>query len=99
VAIPYYFRLNYGALSGIAHHSIGLTSIADSPFGKGKKYLNGRVAGAALGGWQWNVVSIFRSGTPFTVSRFQHDFERSRLQPVRELPGPADEAGEHLSVV
>ena len=47
VAIPYDFRLNYGALSGIAHHTIGLTWIADSPFGRGKKYLNRGVGGAA----------------------------------------------------
>jgi hypothetical protein len=68
VAIPYDFRLNYGSLSGIAHHAAGLTWIVESPFGKGRKYLNGRATGAALGGWQSNFVSIFRSGTPFTVT-------------------------------
>jgi hypothetical protein len=68
VAIPYDFRLNYGALSGIAHHAVGLTWIADSPFGKGKKYLQNGLAGKALGGWQFNAVSILRSGTPFTVT-------------------------------
>ena len=39
VAIPSDFRLNYGALAGIAHNAVGITIIADSPFGKGKKYL------------------------------------------------------------
>jgi hypothetical protein len=68
VAIPYDFRLNYGALSGIAHHSVGLTNIADSPFGKGKKYLQDGWAGKALGGWQFNLTGIMRSGTPFTVT-------------------------------
>jgi hypothetical protein len=68
VAIPYDFRLNYGQQSGIAHHSIGLTMIADSPFGKGKKYLQSGIGGKILGGWQLNAVTILRSGTPFTVT-------------------------------
>jgi hypothetical protein len=68
VAIPYYFHLNYGQLSGIAHHTVGLTWIADSPFGNGKKYLQDGIAGMILGGWQFNAVSILRSGTPFTVT-------------------------------
>jgi hypothetical protein len=68
VAIPYDFRLNYGALSNVAHHTVGTTLIADSPFGKGKKYLQSGWAAAILGGWQFNVVGIMRSGTPFTVT-------------------------------
>ena len=68
VAIPYDFRLNYGALSGIAHHAVGITIIADSPFGKGKKYLQTGLAGKTLGNWQLSTVSILRSGTPFTVT-------------------------------
>ena len=35
VAIPSDFHLNYGALAGIAHNAVGITIIADSPFGKG----------------------------------------------------------------
>jgi hypothetical protein len=68
VAIPYDFRLNYGPLTGIAHHTVGLTWIADSPFGKNRKYLQNGFAGKALGGWQLNAVTILRSGTPFTVT-------------------------------
>ena len=68
VAIPYDFRLNYGALANVAHHAVGVTTIADSPFGKGKKYLQNGVAGKVLGGWQYNIVGILRSGTPFTVT-------------------------------
>ncbi len=68
IAIPYEFGLNYGALAGIAHQAAGITIIADSPFGKGKKYLQTGVAGKILGNWQFNAVSILRSGTPFTVT-------------------------------
>jgi hypothetical protein len=51
VAIPYDFRLNYGPLAGIALHTVGLTIIGDSPFGKGKKYLQTGFAGKVLGNW------------------------------------------------
>ncbi len=68
IAIPYDFGLNYGPLAGIAHHAVGITIIADSPFGKGKKYLQTGLAGKVLGNWQFDAVSILRSGTPFTVT-------------------------------
>jgi hypothetical protein len=42
--------------------------IADSPFGKGKKYLQSGFAGKVLGNWQVDAVSILRSGQPFTVT-------------------------------
>jgi hypothetical protein len=68
VAIPEYFRLNYGAASNIAHHTLGLAGIADSPFGRGKAWLQNGPAAWALGGWQLNAVAVLRSGTPFTVT-------------------------------
>jgi hypothetical protein len=68
VAIPAYFRLNYGAASGIAHHTVGLTLIAESPFGKNKAWLRSGPGAWALGGWQINSVSVLRTGTPFTVT-------------------------------
>jgi hypothetical protein len=68
VAIPADFRLNYGSLANVAHHSLGITGIFDSPFGKGKRYLQDGFAGKALGNWQLNTVALLRSGTPFTVT-------------------------------
>ncbi|MBV9083506.1 MAG: TonB-dependent receptor [Acidobacteriaceae bacterium] len=68
VAIPYDFRLNYGPLSTIAEHSIGLTLFAEAPFGKGKQWLQTGVGSRLLGGWQFEGVSILRTGTPFTVT-------------------------------
>jgi hypothetical protein len=68
VAIPAYFRLNYGALANVAHHTVGFTGIADSPFGPGRRYLQNGIAGKVLGSWQVNAVTILRSGTPFTVT-------------------------------
>jgi hypothetical protein len=68
IAIPYDFHLNYGALAGVAHNTLGITTIVDSPFGKGKKYLQSGFAGKVLGNWQLDTVSILRSGQPFTVT-------------------------------
>ncbi len=68
VAIPAYFRLNYGSASNIAHHTVGLTLIADSPFGHNKAWLRTGPGAWALGGWQINSVSVLRTGTPFTVT-------------------------------
>ncbi len=67
VAIPYDFRLNYGNLAGIARHTVGLTLVADSPFGRNKRWLQNGIAGKVLGEWQIEAVSTLRSGTPFTV--------------------------------
>ncbi|MDQ6706306.1 MAG: hypothetical protein M3Z85_10075 [Acidobacteriota bacterium] len=68
VAIPYDFRLNYGPAANIAHHTLGLTAIVDSPFGKGRQWFRGGPAASMLGGWQINAVTILRSGTPFTAT-------------------------------
>jgi hypothetical protein len=68
IAIPADFGLNYGPLAGIARHAVGITIIADSPFGKGKKYLQSGIGAKVLGDWQYDAVSVLRSGTPFTVT-------------------------------
>jgi hypothetical protein len=68
VAIPSAFRLNYGNLSAIARQTLGLTFIADAPFGRGKQWLQTGIAGRILGGWQLQAVSTLRSGLPFTVT-------------------------------
>ena len=47
---------------------MGLTLIADSPFGKNKTWLRSGPAAWALGGWQLNSVTVLRTGTPFTVT-------------------------------
>ena len=68
VAIPSFFRLNYGAASNVAHHTLGFSWIVESPFGKGKPWMPGGPGALILGGWQLNTVTVLRSGTPFTVT-------------------------------
>jgi len=68
VAIPYDFNLNYGNLSNIARHTLGLTGIVASPFGRNKRWVKNGFGARALGGWQLEAVSTLRSGLPFTVT-------------------------------
>jgi len=68
VAIPTAFRLNYGASSNIARHTLGFSWIVESPFGKGKPWMSSGPGALILGGWQLNTVTVLRSGTPFTVT-------------------------------
>jgi hypothetical protein len=66
--IPSYYHLNYGNQGGIAKHTVGLSMVAEAPFGKGKKLLSSGLGAGLLGGWQVNGLVIVRSGTPFTVT-------------------------------
>ncbi len=68
VAIPAYYRLNYGATGNIAHHTVGLAGFVGSPFGKGKQRFGSGPEAAVLGGWQINATGILRGGTPFTAT-------------------------------
>jgi hypothetical protein len=68
VAIPYDFGLNYGNLSTVATHTLGLTLVGDSPFGKNQHWMQNGIGGRVLGSWQFEAVSTLRSGLPFTVT-------------------------------
>jgi hypothetical protein len=52
----------------VAHNTLGITGIVESPFGKGKRYVQDGIGAIILGNWQLNTVTLFRSGTPFTVT-------------------------------
>jgi len=51
-------------------HVFVLAQVAELPFGRGRKYLNGISKGAdyLLGGWQFNSNTTIQSGLPFTPS-------------------------------
>jgi Carboxypeptidase regulatory-like domain len=68
VAIPADYFLNYGNTSGLARHTVGVTAVVSSPFGRNQRFLQNGVAGKILGGWELQVVSTLRTGTPFTVT-------------------------------
>ena len=67
-AIPSYFRLNYGNQASIAKHTVGFSLLTETPFGKGKRFVTRGFGAQILGGWQANVLTVVRTGTPFTVT-------------------------------
>ncbi len=68
IQLPQYYFLNRALLNFDRPHNFQVTSIAESPFGRGKRWLNqGGWATALAGGWQLNAIFSRYSGTPFTV--------------------------------
>jgi hypothetical protein len=68
VAIPSLYYLNRGNMSGLARHTVGVSVILASPFGKNQPFLHSGFAAKVLGGWQLQALSTLRTGTPFTVT-------------------------------
>lgn len=69
VRIPDFYYLNRALSDFDITHVVNIRSLAELPFGVGRRWLNDRgVASALLGGWQVNNILSFRSGTPFSVT-------------------------------
>jgi hypothetical protein len=69
VRIPEFYHLNRARSDFDRRHSLHITSIAELPFGQGRRWLNsGGGVAAILGGWQVNNIVSFYSGTPFNVT-------------------------------
>jgi hypothetical protein len=69
IRVPEYYHLNKARSSFDRRHALHITSLAELPFGRGRRWLNnGGVAAAIAGGWQVNNILSFYSGTPFTVT-------------------------------
>jgi hypothetical protein len=65
--IPQYMRLNYAPMGSDQRQIFNLSGIAQSPFGKGKKYVQTGAGAAVLGGWQLGAVAFIHSGFPFGI--------------------------------
>jgi hypothetical protein len=66
VAIPAYWRRNYGPTDSDLRHNFAATSVAELPFGKGKRWASDGPAAILLGGWQVNAVTALQTGLPVT---------------------------------
>ena len=67
-ALPF-FGLNRALMPYDRTHNFNASFVAELPFGRGKKFLNGGgVASAIAGGWQMNGLLSIYSGSPFTVT-------------------------------
>jgi hypothetical protein len=60
-------RLNYAPMGSDQRQIFNLSGIAQSPFGKGKKYVQTGAGAAVLGGWQLGAVAFIHSGFPFGI--------------------------------
>ncbi len=69
IQIPEYTKLNKSLAGWDRTHNFNFTTVAELPFGRGKRWLNGGGAMTALvGGWQVNSLLSRYSGSPFSVS-------------------------------
>jgi hypothetical protein len=69
IQLPEYYRLNRALTGYDQTHNLQLASIAQLPFGEGKRWFSGGgLASAVAGGWQVNGIFSAYSGTPFSVS-------------------------------
>ncbi len=68
IVIPQYFYLNDAAEPGDYTQIFNLAAIGQSPFGRGKKFVNSGVGAALLGGWQLSGVFTTFTGSPFSIS-------------------------------
>jgi hypothetical protein len=68
IVIPEYYHLNRALSNFDRLHNLQISSIAELPFGKGKRWLTDGWASSVLGGWQVNNIVSVMSGTPFSVT-------------------------------
>jgi hypothetical protein len=69
INIPEYYPLNESLSDFDRTHNLSITSIAELPFGPGRRWVNdGGVWSQIVGGWQVNNILSFYSGTPFSVT-------------------------------
>ena len=93
--VPWMYDRMYGRLSQDIRHNFQFSSISESPFGRGKRFFsNGGVAGAILGGWQFNHLMSWYSGQPFTVSS-SNDISAAGSGQVADCLGEPTKLGFH----
>jgi len=69
IQIPEYYHLNWALSAFDRTHNLNISSIAELPFGPGRRWLSGGGALSAIAsGWQVNNILSFYSGTPFNVT-------------------------------
>ncbi len=66
IALPSAWRLNYGPAANDLRHVLATSTVAQAPFGKGKRWATSGIFAQILGGWQANLS--LRMQTGFHVS-------------------------------
>jgi hypothetical protein len=68
IQIPAFKHLNKALKGHDRTHVFTFATVAELPFGDGKRFASSGVAAKILGGWQTNALVALYSGTPFSVS-------------------------------
>jgi hypothetical protein len=69
IAAPSYYNLNRAFAAYDRTHNLEISSVAELPFGKGKRWLSqGGIGSKLAGGWRINSIFSSYSGLPFTVT-------------------------------
>jgi hypothetical protein len=68
IQIPEYRYLNKALKGHDRTHVFTLSTVAELPFGAGRRFLTSGPAAKILGDWQVNALFVSYSGTPFSVS-------------------------------
>jgi hypothetical protein len=68
IRIPEFRDLNIARSDFDRRHALHISSIAELPFGAGRRWLQSGPASAIFGGWQVNNILSFHSGAPFSVT-------------------------------
>ena len=79
-SIPQDIRKNYVVMPGDRRYDLTITGTAESPFGKGKQWLQSGPAAYILGEWQLNASQIIVAGTPINVQEIA-------INPAFNTPG------------
>jgi hypothetical protein len=66
VAIPEYWRRNYGPTSLDIRHKFTANGAFEFPFGRNKKWASAGIPSKLLGGWQANFTTVAYTGFPAT---------------------------------
>lgn len=90
---PSQFQRNRADAGFDRRHVFQLGWVYDLPFGPGKKYLNGGVGGAILGGWQFSGINSSYTGTPFTVTAPGTSLNAPNNIQTADIVGPIQQPG------
>ena len=68
IELPQYLNLARSIEPQDRTHVFTLSWSVQSPFGKGRRWMNGGIGARVLGGWQMNALTSMYSGKPFNVT-------------------------------
>jgi hypothetical protein len=96
VQIPQYWRLNRGPQATDITDSLSAVSVAELPFGKGKRWAQTGLASKLAGGWQISGLVTAHSGPPFTAGASTATLNASYSSQFADCTGAPQQIGSIL---